>query len=448
MTTTPETSVGAALQNIKPNISKKLLDGLPIRKVSSKGTLVPRLLTLSDDLFTLFVSHQKVGKSKSLTDRIRFKVYASVVSTVTYNKKFFKQPPGTTSVIDVADILFVQGGFVGSRKVEACRASGLDPKRVISIFHNNLNTTDFLVGDEEDMKEVMNAIEIIREVYHASKLMVGREELLLRYTWYDIDLNKSGLMEQEEFLQLLSRINIYMKQEKAIKMFKDYVAAKHPKKRGRLGGKKHSHFGITFQECLDILRMIKLEQNAGKEMSDVIFDDLFGKKDTASVEEFLTVFLHQKQNDISATVDDVKKLFSHMNSMEISGCPRRIGADGKGEEDSIDRARFAEFCLSSANDLYDPEKQKFDPQTMLRPVTEYWINSSHNTYVSSFMLCRYYLHCSDQLTAFISPYVMSHTVDWGSAEKSVECRDVRCCDAKVSQFVCSLPQRSYYRLHS
>ena len=86
VTTTPETSVGTALKSIKPQISSALFHGLEIQKVSSNTKLVPRVLTLSDDLFTLFVSHHKVGKAESLSDRFQyksFKAYASVVKVTT-----------------------------------------------------------------------------------------------------------------------------------------------------------------------------------------------------------------------------------------------------------------------------------------------------------------------------------------------------------------------------
>ena len=111
-------------------------------------------------------------------------------------------------VIDVADILFVQSGFIGSRKLEACKDPNLDPDMVISIFHNNGNTMDFLVESSNGRKSVLNAIQIIREAYHASKMKVGREEQLLRYVWYDTDFDKSGLIDQ---------VSNYAKDDKLLK---------------------------------------------------------------------------------------------------------------------------------------------------------------------------------------------------------------------------------------
>jgi len=371
VTSTPETSVGVALESVKASISPKLLLGLEIQRVSSKGVIVPRMLTFSNDLFTIFISHTKAGKS--FADKLHynsFKTYESVVSTVTGIMPV--QSRVGIRVIDVADILFVQSGFIGTRKLEACKTPGLNPGKVISIFHNSTNTTDFLVENEEDRLAVIDAIERIRYAYHISKENVGREELLLRYTWYDIDGNKSGSIEQSEFLRLLTRINIYLKQEKAIKLFKDH---KHVRRT------QHNQQGINFDECLGIIRKIKLDLHGGRLMSDVIFDDLFGeKKEVVSAEEFMTKFLHQRQKEC-CTLDDVKRIFSDLNSMEISGA-RHAGITN-GDDHAIDRVRFGEYMTSSRNDAFDPRKQTIDETTISNPIPEYWISSSHNTYLTA-----------------------------------------------------------------
>lgn len=86
VTTTPLTSVGEELKSIKHKIRKDLFDGISVRKISKNGELANRVLTLSDDLFLLFVSHHKVGSKESIKDRFNyqgFKAYSKAVTTLT-----------------------------------------------------------------------------------------------------------------------------------------------------------------------------------------------------------------------------------------------------------------------------------------------------------------------------------------------------------------------------
>jgi len=143
---------------------------------------------------------------------------------------------------------------------------------------------------------------------------------------------------------------------------------------------------------MEILRSIKLTQNDGEEMSDIIFNEVFGTdKDDVNADEFLKLFLHDKQNQLNANIEDVKKIFSRLNDMDISGAKPHLNSNGKSHNDSIDRIRFGEYLASCENDVYNPDSQTVDKSTLSQPLSEYWINSSHNTYLTG-----------DQLKSFSS----------------------------------------------
>jgi len=275
-------------------------------------------------------------------------------------------------------------------------------------------------------------------------------ELLLRYAWYDTDCNKSGYIDQSEFLQLLSRINIYLKQEKAIQIYKKFIKEQHNnnQRKSKLSLRNfNKQHGITLEECVYLLRKIRKILHAtsenGKdkkrnntdhrrnEISDAIFDRLFGpEKEVVSAREFLHGFLHWKQNDGGATLEDVRNLFQKLNGMELS----QLGEDnddeeeggrvdgGKGgddndggkenKEETIDRLHFAEYLFGPHNDAFRPEKVMFDRTLMDKPLSHYWINTSHNTYLTG-----------DQLKSLSSVEMYAAALQRGCKCLEIDCWD-------------------------
>ena len=143
---------------------------------------MPRIVTISNDLFTLFISHDKMTK-EAFKDRVKYSGYQMYSKFVTSVVGHSSQTHRDIRVIDVADILFVQSGFVGSQKLEGCKMK-FDARKVVTIFHNDRNI-DFVMEDEEERASLLNAIHLIRKCYEESKVRLGRERKLLRYIWYD-----------------------------------------------------------------------------------------------------------------------------------------------------------------------------------------------------------------------------------------------------------------------
>lgn len=151
--------------------------------------------------------------------------------------------------------------------------------------------------------------------------------------------------------------------------------------------------GISFDECVHLLRKIKLQlNNASKSISDVIFDQLFGEHaKVVSAKDFLHGFLHWHQNEASATQEDVEDIFSRLNSMKITEGSHHNNTkdDQSNAKYLIDRLHFAEYLFGPNNDLFDPKKQQFDQSLMNEPLSSYWINTSHNTYLTGDQLKSY-----------------------------------------------------------
>jgi phosphatidylinositol phospholipase C delta len=73
-----------------------------------------------------------------------------------------------------------------------------------------------------------------------------------------------------------------------------------------------------------------------------------------------------------------------LNQLEVADVATNLNLELNDPNSAkyIDKDRFEAFLMSRGNDIFDPEAEKFDPEIMDRPLSEYWINSSHNTYLT------------------------------------------------------------------
>lgn len=100
---------------------------------------------------------------------------------------------------------------------------------------------------------------------------------------------------------------------------------------------------------------------------------------TVSNKTFLEKFLHKKQGETTATLDDVNEIFRRLNDIEL---PRIAGEGLVKDPTRICKNRFEVYLLGEDNDAFDPKREAYNERSMHRPISEYWINSSHNTYLT------------------------------------------------------------------
>lgn len=116
---------------------------------------------------------------------------------------------------------------------------------------------------------------------------------------------------------------------------------------------------------------------------NVLWDELFGavmkdfkQRVTVSDKTFLEKFLHGKQGQKNASIVDVRKTFRRLHDMEFA-----LKVNDNVDLNRITKEQFEAYLLASENDAFDPQKEKFVAKDMNRPLNEYFINSSHNTYL-------------------------------------------------------------------
>lgn len=116
---------------------------------------------------------------------------------------------------------------------------------------------------------------------------------------------------------------------------------------------------------------------------NVLWNDQFGEimnnrkmRTTVSDKTFLEKFLNGKQGQTKATLVDVRKLFRRLHDMEFAHTSTE-----PIDLNRINKDQFEAYLLATENDAFDPAKELFCAQDMDHPLSEYFINSSHNTYL-------------------------------------------------------------------
>lgn len=133
---------------------------------------------------------------------------------------------------------------------------------------------------------------------------------------------------------------------------------------------------------LSMVRQIKRDSWMVKPVN-VFWNELFGefmnnnkRRATVSEKTFMEKFLVDKQLQTSATLVHVRKLFRRLHDMEFAH-----SVSTHVDLSRINKDQFEEYLLSSENDAFDPDRARFHEPDMDRPLSEYFINSSHNTYL-------------------------------------------------------------------
>jgi hypothetical protein len=374
----PKSSFRNAL--VRVPVPRRLMDGVNVLRVNANGRTRPSFLTLSEDKFTLYITTSRRGPSQKKLSMLGLRR---------------SQSDGATQerAIDIGAIDRVQRGqathkFVMAKKNqqdsikymtddEQSQASAvLDPKRSFSIIFRGERTLDLMTVESDERDGILDALDRVLEAYQTAKQKVTNDVLLLRYVWLDV-ADKTNLINMNEFGKILERINFYMKKSELIA---------HYEKFAKIIGmdRQQRRKGLNFDQCCTFLHKIKRDSWMVKPVN-VLWNELFGEfmnngkpRLTVSDKTFLEKFMHKKQKELNVTLQDVRRLFQKLHQLEFPNVTDSAATDPT----RIDKNRFDAYLKGKDNDVFDPAKARFDQRLMVKPISEYWINSSHNTYLT------------------------------------------------------------------
>eukprot|EP00978_Attheya_sp_CCMP212_P038105 scaffold185564_cov50-Attheya_sp.AAC.2 len=380
----PALSVALSLSNLQDQVDPKAHNGIPAYKVTSRGVAKSRVLTLSKDRFAIFITHKAltVGETNAAAADNDNRALKKILSNVPIisSKGFFRK--NYVRMIHIADVDHVQMGYIGTRKLELTHPKAGTKKKIgrfedgiVSIFHHGDQTLDVVVPSLADAQTFVNTVKLVMKTYRDAVRNVASEELLLRYVWQDIDFNKNGLIELHEFYKLLKIISFSPPSHLA----KDTFTKLAKNRQGSIRKKSKGRKACTYYECLALLDALKRDaesnivikgKTSNQLIEDLVWDAVFGADvNTVSSTVFTETFLHGIQGDADANVEDVESLFAVLN-------------DTSTEKGVIDRPAFQIYLHHAVNNAYDPDSQVMNIESMSKPLSHYWINSSHNTYLT------------------------------------------------------------------
>ncbi|KAG8512530.1 1-phosphatidylinositol 4,5-bisphosphate phosphodiesterase eta-1 [Galemys pyrenaicus] len=180
------------------------------------------------------------------------------------------------------------------------------------------------------------------------------KDLLLKFsvnTFEEADKNGDGLLNIEEIHQLMHKLNVNLPRRKVRQMFQE---ADTDENQGTL----------TFEEFCVFYKMMSLRRDLY-----LLLLSYSDKKDHLTVEE-LAQFLKMEQKMNNVTTDYCLDIIRKFEVSEENKAKNVLGIEG-----------FTNFMRSPACDIFNPLHHEVY-QDMDQPLCNYYIASSHNTYLT------------------------------------------------------------------
>ncbi|XP_048860757.1 1-phosphatidylinositol 4,5-bisphosphate phosphodiesterase eta-2a isoform X2 [Brienomyrus brachyistius] len=172
----------------------------------------------------------------------------------------------------------------------------------------------------------------------------------LKQTFSEADKNSDGSLSISEVLQLLHKLNVNLPRQKVKQMFKE---ADTDENQGTLGFEEFCTFYKMMSTRRDLYLLMLTYSNHKDHM------------DTGDLSRFLEI----EQKMTSVTKEHCSEIVNKFEPCPENQAQGVLGIDG-----------FTNYMRSPAGDIFNPEHNKVN-QDMTRPLCDYFIASSHNTYL-------------------------------------------------------------------
>ena len=260
-----------------------------------------------------------------------------------------------------------------------------------------LETLDFIIPSEDDYQALLTTLDQLMVLYKRHRCHTPRDLLLMEHHWTGMGKSVDKPIHANDWVGIcIDRLGVPLSRESLLSLFEKHcetigVAPDHGLKLGPsvlplMEALRVESYALgtsvdPFSEIWDA-SLSSPSAQSGKENASKNGTPAEG--DVMSTNTFLR-FLQDEQREDATRSDDARNLFSKINAQRgVSGSKSSAAAEASDEimpkREHITKSVFTDYLLSDANDILDPRAGAFDKCDMTRPLSQYWINTSHKAF--------------------------------------------------------------------
>ncbi|XP_059112292.1 1-phosphatidylinositol 4,5-bisphosphate phosphodiesterase eta-2 [Peromyscus eremicus] len=238
--------------------------------------------------------------------------------------------------------------------------SSFDPNCCFSIYHgSHRESLDLVSPSGEEARTWVTGLRYLLAGISDEDSLARRQRTRDQYPWAsgwlkqtfdEADKNGDGSLSIGEVLQLLHKLNVNLPRQRVKQMFREADTDDH---QGTLGFEEFCAFYKMMSTRRDLYLLMLTYSNHKDHL------------DASDLQRFLEV--EQKMNGV--TLESCQNIIEQFEPCPENKSKGVLGIDG-----------FTNYTRSPAGDIFNPEHHGVH-QDMTRPLSHYFITSSHNTYL-------------------------------------------------------------------